>query len=132
VALGLVAVWFCLASLAETIPAMCAGQAPSVVADFGTPTYFANAIDLAIALPAFALGIVYLWRRRPFGYVLAGMLLTLVVLVMLSSLSMFHVQVKHGIQVATVDLVAIGSMAVAYLGLLVWYLASTTRKAGRA
>jgi hypothetical protein len=42
---------------------------------FGTPTNIVHVFDLALVLPAFVLAAVMLLRGRPWGYVLAGMLL---------------------------------------------------------
>jgi uncharacterized membrane protein len=89
-------------------------------------------IDMAISLPAFVLGAVYLWRRKPIGYGLGGSLLTFVVLIMVSLLSMFAVQAQHGLTVTTADIAVISTVAVAYMALLVWFLSGLGAAAASA
>jgi hypothetical protein len=49
------------------------GNIPQSVIDSGHPTAIVFALDLAVLLPAVALAAIWLWRREPWGYVLAVM-----------------------------------------------------------
>lgn len=61
--------------LAEELPAALSGIVPPSVVQFETPTNVVHVLDLAVVLPAMTLGAIMLLRDRPWGYVLAGMLL---------------------------------------------------------
>lgn len=61
--------------LPEEVSALLRGAVPSSVVQFETPTNIVHVFDLALVLPAFVLAAVMLLRGRPWGYVLAGMLL---------------------------------------------------------
>jgi hypothetical protein len=51
------------------------GQVPADVVRTGDPTSVVYATDLALLMPAIAIAAILLWRRRPFGYVLAPVLM---------------------------------------------------------
>ena len=61
--------------LVEEIRALAAGTVPPSVAQFETPTNIVHVFDLGLLLPAMVIAAVMLLRDRPWGYVLAGMLL---------------------------------------------------------
>lgn len=61
--------------LVEEAGALLRGAVPPSVVQFETPTNIVHVFDLALVLPAFLLAAVMLLRGRPWGYVLAGMLL---------------------------------------------------------
>jgi hypothetical protein len=70
-----VAVMVCAMWLGEEVAAVVKGTVPPTVAQFETPTNIVHVFDLAIVLPALLLSAVMLLRDRPWGTVLAGMLL---------------------------------------------------------
>lgn len=49
------------------------GQLPPIVVKTGHPTSVIFALDLSLLVPVFVLGAIWLWKRRPWGYVLASM-----------------------------------------------------------
>ncbi len=61
--------------LGEEVRALVSGTIPSSVLQFETPTNIVHVFDLGVVLPAMILAAVQLLRRRPWGVVLAGMLL---------------------------------------------------------
>jgi hypothetical protein len=61
--------------LAEEVAALLGGTVPPSVVQFATPTNIVHVFDLGLVLPAMVLAAVLLLRDRPWGYVLAGMLL---------------------------------------------------------
>ena len=65
VAVGLGAVW-----IAMTLRFVFAGVLPPVIEQAGSHTSIVFALDLSLLVPAMALGGVWLWQRRPWGYVL--------------------------------------------------------------
>jgi hypothetical protein len=70
VALVVAAVW-----LSEEIGATTRGTPPKSVLEFEGPTNIVHVFDLAIVLPAMVIAGVLLLRRRPWGFVLSGVLL---------------------------------------------------------
>jgi hypothetical protein len=71
----LIAVMVAVMWLAEELRALVGGTAPPSVVQFETPTNIVHVFDLGVVLPAMVLAAVMLLRDRPWGYVLAGMLL---------------------------------------------------------
>jgi hypothetical protein len=61
--------------LAEEVGALLRGTVPPSVVQFEAPTNIVHVFDLGIVLPAFVLAALMLLRSRPWGYVLAGVLL---------------------------------------------------------
>lgn len=70
IAVGLAGLW-----LAELVPATVSGTPPPLVTEVGPQALASHFIDLSIVVPALALAGTWLWRRRPWGYVLAGVML---------------------------------------------------------
>lgn len=64
-ALTLGSIW-----IIQTINFMITGQLPQTLTDFNKDTPVVFAIDLGVLIPFLLLGAGYLWRRRPWGYVL--------------------------------------------------------------
>ena len=48
---------------------------PQSIVDSGHPTGIVFALDLALLVPGMVLGALWLWQRRPWGYVLGAMML---------------------------------------------------------
>ncbi len=61
--------------LAEEVDALLGGTVPPSVVQFQTPTNVVHVFDLGVVLPALVVAAVMLVRDRPWGYVLAGLLL---------------------------------------------------------
>jgi hypothetical protein len=70
IALMVAALW-----LAEELRALVAGVVPPSVVQTETPTNVVHVFDLGVVLPAMVVAAVMLLRDRPWGYVLAGVLL---------------------------------------------------------
>ena len=58
--------------LVRIIPAVAAGGEPAYLRGTGTITNVVYVQDLALWLPLLGLAAAWLWRRRPWGYLLAG------------------------------------------------------------
>jgi hypothetical protein len=122
--LALTAGFFYLLELGEAIPASIAGKLPPSAVEYGLPTNPVHVLDMAVLLPALGITAVLLWRRRTFGYVLAGALLTFIALLDLSLLSMVTYMVRGHHTVGLPQVVIFtGSLGIS-TGLLVQLLAS--------
>ena len=71
---------FALLWLSDVVPAVLAGTRPLSLRGTTLPTNPVQVIDFAFTLPVTAAAGLWLWRRRPWGYLLAGMMLVLLTL----------------------------------------------------
>ena len=69
VAIGLSGVY-----LMQSIGFIVTGQLPAIVSISGHPTNMVFALDLTLLIPWLAVGAVWLMKRQPWGYVVAGIL----------------------------------------------------------
>ena len=122
-----VAALFCLAWLKEIIPATLRNTAPAGLRGLALPTNPVHVLDLSVLLPLVALAGIWLRQCRPWGYLLAGVLLTTLTLVGLSivSISLFDYRVTSTVSLAVVPVFAL----VTLVGL--WLLVSYLRHLGR-
>jgi len=120
--LAALAILFYWLWLSEVIPALIAGETPQSITDNGTPTNAVHVLDMAWVLPAMGIAAVGLWRKRPLGYVLAGALLSFVVLLALAILSMVVFLARDGYPVVVPQVVVFAALFVISLGMLIWYL----------
>ena len=74
------AVAFALLWLTDVLPALLSGTRPLSLRGTTLPTNAVQVIDFAFTLPASAAAGLWLWRRRPMGYLLSGMMLVLLTL----------------------------------------------------
>jgi hypothetical protein len=58
----------------ESLKFVVTGQVPEIVTSTGHLTNIVFALDLSLVVPWFVLGGIWLWQRRPWGYVLATIL----------------------------------------------------------
>jgi hypothetical protein len=72
VAVGLAALW-----LSDLLPALIAGTTPRLVAEAGPQAMASHVLDLGVVVPSILLAAAWLRARRPWGYVLAGVVLVL-------------------------------------------------------
>jgi hypothetical protein len=69
VAIGLSVIY-----VAQSLNFIFSGQLPAIVTRTGHPTSIVFALDLTLLVPFLVLGAVWLWQRKAWGYVLAGIL----------------------------------------------------------
>ena len=69
VAIGIGGLW-----KAQSLSFVVSGQVPQFIVDVAHPTSVVFALDLSLVVPFLALGAIWLWRRQPWGYVLAAIL----------------------------------------------------------
>jgi hypothetical protein len=70
IAVGLASLW-----LAELVPATLSGVPPPLVAEIGPQALVSHFVDSGVVVPALIGVSGLLWRRRPWGYVFAGVAL---------------------------------------------------------
>lgn len=70
--LALIGLMLALLELGQYGAFLVSGALPAGVAAAGGGAYFVYGLDLGLVLPLTLLGAYWLWRRRPWGYVLAG------------------------------------------------------------
>jgi len=70
IAVLLAALW-----IGQTVHFIISGEIPVPITQTSHPTGVVFATDLTLLVPAMALGAVWLWQRRPWGYVLCTMLM---------------------------------------------------------
>ena len=58
--------------LAMTVGFIVTGQLPAIVEKSGHPTNVVFALDLSLVVPVFVFAAILLWKRQPWGYVLAA------------------------------------------------------------
>jgi hypothetical protein len=71
IALGLVSVYFM-----QIFQFLTEGIVPSIIIMTGHPTSVVFALDLSLLVPVLILGAVWLWQRRDWGFILAGIILS--------------------------------------------------------
>jgi hypothetical protein len=85
---ALVGLFFLVAWLGQIVPATLQGTVPEPILLAKTPTSAVHVQDLAVVLPLFFLAAIWLWRRRPWGFALAPILLILTDVMLLALLAM--------------------------------------------
>lgn len=122
VALVVGAVW-----LSEEIGATARGATPKSVLEFESPTNIVHVFDLGIVLPAMVIAGVMLLRRRPWGFVLSGVLLVKAATIGLWVLLMMWFMAGAGYPVGTPQLVLFGLLT-AFGTYLSWLLLSKVER----
>jgi hypothetical protein len=92
-----IAVMVAVMWLAEEVPATIGGTTPPSVVQFETPTNMVHVLDLGVVLPAMVLAAAMLLRDRPWGYVLAGMLLVKATTIGLWVVAMIWFSARRGV-----------------------------------
>lgn len=108
--------------LNEIVPALLANQVPLSVQEDGTPTNAVHVLDMAWILPAFGIAAFTLWRRQALGYVLAGTLLSYVVLLVSAIMSMVLFMVAGGHPVVAAQEGVFGTVLALSVTMLIWFL----------
>lgn len=69
VAAGIGSLW-----IVQSLSFVVTGQVPQFIVDVDHPTSVVFALDLSLVVPFLVLGAVWLWQRRPWGYLLAAIM----------------------------------------------------------
>lgn len=79
-ALAVISTGLALLWLSDVFPASLAGRTPAIVEEFGLRGLGTVVVDLGLVVPSLAVAAAWLWQGRPWGYVVAGVLLVFVAL----------------------------------------------------
>ena len=114
----------------DVITNLAAGTIPQSVTNFETPTNIVHILDMAVLLPAVLMAGIWLWRRNPWGYALAGIILSKVVtLCGILLLSSYYLKLA-GQPVFEVEALTFGVMGMISLVLLIVFLANHSGSSG--
>lgn len=122
--LAAIALFFALGWLSEVVPATLRGEAPETVRLADVPANVIHVLDLAVLLPATLLTAVWLWRRRDWGYVLAGVLLVKFATLGLAVLAMVVRMIQTGQSGELGEVVLFGLVSAVSIALGATYLRS--------
>ena len=113
----------CLLWLSQIAPFYLRGELPAMVVKAKVPTVFVYVLDLGVVVPLALLAAFWLWRRRPWGSVLAGFVLIKAATMGLALLSMTLFALRAG-QAVEIGLTAAWvTLAVAGLAMSAWFFA---------
>lgn len=107
------------------------GVLPAGVVAAGGGSYFVFAFDLGLVLPLTILGAVWLWQRRPWGYILASYILVKATTMGLALLAMNWFNLRAGVPTDPVELLSFYTLlAVGGLAMSVWFFRHCRRGTG--
>ncbi len=122
--LAAMAVLFYLLWLSEVVPALAAGTVPPSAVEDRTPTNIVHVLDMAWILPAMLIAAIHLWRKQAGGPMLAGSLLTNLVLLIAAVLSMAVLDNPNGQPALNPQVILFGGIFAISLGMLIWLMKS--------
>jgi len=120
----IMAVLFYFLWLLEILPATIKNTTPKSVADAGLFTNGVQVIDLAVILPAIFMTGVFLLKRMSFGFILAPIILTFIVLMDITIGILSVVMITKGVGGDLMLTVIMSLLATISLSLLIWFLRS--------
>lgn len=120
----------CLLWLSQIVPFFTRGVLPDMIVRARTPTVFVYVLDLGVVVPLALLSAWWLWRDRPWGYVLAGFVLVKAATMGLALLSMTVFALRAGLQVELVLSVMWVTLAVAGVAMSWWFFHHCDRRTG--
>lgn len=94
--LALVALMLCALWLSQIVPFLFTGTLPDSIERSGGSLKFVFALDLGLVVPVSVLAARWLWRKRPWGYVLSGIVLIKASTMGLALLSMTAFAIADG------------------------------------
>lgn len=118
----IIAILFYFLWLSEIVPSIIQNTIPKSVADAGLLTNGVQVIDLAVILPAIFITGVFLLKGIPFGFALAPMLLTFIILMNITIGALAVVMHIKKVESDLALTVIMGVLALVSLVLLIWYL----------
>lgn len=110
--------------LAEILPATFAGTKPASAADVGLPANVVHVLDLGVLIPAMFVAAHWLRQRRPWGYVLPGVLFVKLTSIGLAVLAMIVWLTLEGEPIPTAQIAIFVVLTLANGGFGVWYFAA--------
>jgi hypothetical protein len=98
--LVVMSVVLCLLWFSQIVPFYTHGHLPPMIEQAQVPTVFVYVLDLGVVVPLALLAALWLWRDRPWGYVLAGFVLVKAATMGLALLAMTGLAMQAGLAVA--------------------------------
>lgn len=114
--------------LGEEIIALLRSELPATLVQLETSTNVVHVFDLGVVMPAFVITAVLLWRDRPWGYVLAGLLLVKAATIGLAVLAMMWFMARAGFPVVMPMALFFGAITASSVALS-WQLLRAVRPA---
>lgn len=108
--------------LGQIVPFLVTGRLPDSLERSGGSLKFVFALDLGLIVPLAVLAAAWLWRQRPWGFVLAGLVLIKASTMGLALLAMTVFSVLDGQQVSAGTVVPWVLLAVGSLSMSTWFL----------
>lgn len=105
----------------QIVPFYTRGALPEMIVKAKTPTVFVYVLDLGVVVPLSLLAAWWLWRDRPWGFVLAGFVLVKAATMGLALLAMTAFTLRAGLAVDATLSVAWVALAAAGLGMAWWF-----------
>ena len=107
----------------DDIVAILARRVPQDIIDANQPVNFIHVLDLAFLLPALCITAILLFRKKPSGYVLAPILLTLLAIMSLELVSILTVMGRSGFGMSIPMIIFFVVLFVGFTGLSWFYFA---------
>jgi hypothetical protein len=113
--------------LRDDIVAILAGRIPQEIIDANMPVNFVHVLDLGFLLPALCITAFLQFRRKPAGYALAPIFLTLLAIMSVELVSIMAVMGRAGFGMSLPMIIFFAVLAVGFT-LLLWFYLSVTKK----
>jgi len=115
--------------LREVIPAILAGRVPESAIAVNEPVNFVHVLDLVFLLPSLCITASLLFRRKPAGYALVPMLLTVLAIMSMELGSIVAVMGRAGFGMNLPMIISFAVLGVVFALLLWFYLSLVSRGA---
>ncbi len=109
--------------IAQWLGFLTSGQVPDIVTKTGHPTNVVYALDLTLVIPVFIVGALWLWQRKPWGFVVAAIMNVKGAVYMLGLSASTLTAFRTGTVVSPAEIVLWGSIGVGCLVAAVTLLA---------
>jgi hypothetical protein len=119
VAVGIGGLW-----IAQSLSFVASGQVPDLILKVEHPTSIVFALDLSLVVPFLMVGAIWLWQRRPWGYVLAAILSVKGAVYMLALAAVTLLAVREGVSESAAELPLWGLLSLAFATASVFLLAN--------
>lgn len=94
-AVGLAVMW-----LSDLVPALMTGETPAGIVQLGPEAAHTYVLDLGILVPCLAISAAWMLQKRPWGYVVAGVMLVFTALVAPTLTAITVVDLLEGIEIS--------------------------------
>jgi hypothetical protein len=127
VALGIGGLW-----IAQSLSFVISGQVPQFIIDVAHPTSVVFALDLSLVVPIMIVGALWLWQRRPWGYLLGAILNVKGAVYMLALSAVSLNAVRQGFPNAAAELPLWGLLSLGFVVASIFMIANVQPAKGEA